>query len=142
MDRRWWPVVGLVVWTAYVWITRIANAWGDAALSTGGKVASTLLSLSLLVPAAAVGVVAVRRRRARPSAAEVVVLRVFAGWTIAVWAVRVPMILAADHSVAFKGVHAALGLVSVVLALAVVHMAGRVAVERGDVAEPVLGGTC
>ncbi len=135
-------MAGFVVWTAYVWCTRIANAWGDAGLSTAGKVGSTALSLSLLVPAAAVAVVIARRRHDLPTSPEVVLLRAFSAWTIAVWAVRVPMILAADHEVGFKAVHAVLGVVSVVLALLTLRVAGRVAADREDVPAPALGGTC
>ncbi len=135
-------MAGFVVWTAYVWCTRIANAWGDAGLSTAGKVGSTLLSLSLLVPAAAVAVVVARRRHDLPTGPEVVLLRAFSAWTIAVWAVRVPMILAADHEVGFKAVHAVLGVISVVLALLTLRVAGRAATDRDDVPAPALGGTC
>lgn len=135
-------MAGLVAWTAYVWCTRIANAWGDAGLSTAGKVGSTLLSLSLLLPAVAVAVVVARRRHGLPTAPEVVLLRAFSAWTIAVWAVRVPMILVADHAVGFKAVHAVLGVISVVLALLTLRVAGRAAADRGDVPAPALGGTC
>ena len=135
-------MAGFVAWTAYVWCTRIANAWGDAGLSTAGKAGSTLLSLSLLVPAAAVAVVIVRRRHDAPTGPEIVLLRAFSAWTIVVWAVRVPMILAADHEVGFKAVHAVLGLVSIVLALVTLRVAGRAAAGRDDVPTPALGGTC
>jgi hypothetical protein len=48
-----------------------------------------------------------------------------------VWLVRVPQILIADHTVAFKVVHVALGVVSVVLA-ALVWQIGAVARPGGD----------
>jgi hypothetical protein len=47
-------------------------------------------------------------------AAEVLVLRVFVGLTVAVWAVRVPQILLdGEHNVGFKVVHTALAVISV-----------------------------
>ena len=44
------------------------------------------------------------------------VIHVFAAWTGVVWAVRIPMIVLADHAVGFKVVHAMLGLISIGLA--------------------------
>ncbi len=134
-------MVAFVVWTAYVWCTRIANAWGDAGLSTAGKVGSTVLSLSLLVPAAAVAVVVARRRRGLPTPGEVLLLRAFGVWTIAVWVVRVPMILVADHDVPFKVVHAVLGVVSIALALVTLGVAGRAAAERAAASDRTLVGS-
>lgn len=111
-------VIVLAAWTAFVWITRINNALADAELSAGGKAFSIVLSLSLLALAAA-SVWAVWTARA------VRVIQVFAAWTVLVWAVRIPMILVADHAVGFKAVHAMLGLVSIALAA----VAYRVAVS-------------
>jgi hypothetical protein len=111
-----WSLIALVVWTLYVWSTRISNAAGDAALSRGSKAFSIGLSLTFVALAVAGVAVLVRSWSRRRSAAEIVVLRVFAGWTVVVWLVRVPMILVADHVVGFKVVHAMLGLISIGLA--------------------------
>jgi hypothetical protein len=61
--------------------------------------------------------------------AENLLLRVFAGWTVVVWVVRVPMILVADHVVGFKIVHATLGLISVGLAALVWRSTTTVAAD-------------
>jgi hypothetical protein len=115
--RGTWPVVALVVWSLYVWGTRISNALGDPALSIGGKAFSGGLSLTFVALAVAgIAIVARSWSRAR-TPIEVGVLRAFAGWTVAVWVVRVPMIVVADHVVGFKVVHAMLGVISVVLAV-------------------------
>ena len=111
-----WPLIALVIWSLYVWSTRISNAAGDAALSTGSKAFSIGLSLTFVAFALA-GVVVLVRSWSRPrTGAECNVLRSFAIWTVVVWAVRVPMILLADHVVGFKVVHAMLGLISIALA--------------------------
>jgi len=110
------PLIALVVWSAYVWSTRIRNAAGDATLSSGGKAFSIGLSATFLA-FAVVGLVIVVRAWSRAlTRPEVLALRAFAGWTVAVWVVRIPMILADDHVVGFKVVHAVLGLISIGLA--------------------------
>ena len=111
-----WLLVGFVAWTAYVWSTRIVNALGDSAATAGSKAFSVGLSCTFLAFAVAGVVVAVRGWSRPLRSIEVLVLRLFAGWTVLVWVVRVPMIALDDRSVGFKAVHAALGLISVVLA--------------------------
>ncbi|MEY2461406.1 MAG: hypothetical protein QOG30_3236, partial [Acidimicrobiaceae bacterium] len=54
-------------------------------------------------------------------------------WTIAVWAIRTPQILVADHPVAFKVVHTVLALVSIALAALVQRDVQR---EREAAATP------
>jgi hypothetical protein len=103
----------LVVWTFFVWTTRIANIWRDDALDTGEKLGRTGLALSFTVLAVAV-VVALVRRSARGTGVAVGAL---AAWSVAVWVVRDVRIVAADHDAAFTAVHVVLGVVSVVLAV-------------------------
>lgn len=102
----------LVAWTFFVWTTRIANIWRDAALDGGEKVGRTALALSFTVLAVAV-VVTLWRRADRAATAAIGAL---AGWSVAVWVVRTVRILAADHDAGFKVVHAVLAVVSIVLA--------------------------
>ena len=91
---RRWPLYLFVAWTVFVWAGRIRN---------GGSVA---LAVSFL----ALATVALWRRRGWVTALAV--------WTIAVWAVRTPVILVHQHPVGFKVVHTALAAISVVLAVA------------------------
>jgi Na+/melibiose symporter-like transporter len=105
-----------VVWTLYVWCTRIVNALGDDALGAGGKAFSVGLSLTFVAFSAAGAAIGLRARRRPLLRPEVAVLRAFAGWTTLVWLVRVPMIAVADHDVGFKVVHALLGVISIALA--------------------------
>lgn len=92
------PALLLALWSLFVWGVRIRNA---------DDVGPILLSLSFVVLAAAV--LATRGHRG-PTLA-------LAGWTAAVWAVRlVDILLLSDHGAAFKAVHAALGAASIALA--------------------------
>jgi hypothetical protein len=112
-----WPLIVLVAWTVYVWSTRIANALGDAALSSGGKAFSVGLSLTFEAFAVA-GIVIVVRSWSRPRThLQARVVQAFAAWTVLVWVVRVPMIALDDHVVGFKVVHAMLGVISIALAV-------------------------
>jgi hypothetical protein len=104
--------VALVVWTFFVWTTRIGNIWRDADLDTSGKVGRTALALSFTVLAAAV--VVALWRRARWTGKAVLAL---AGWTTAVWVVRDASILFADHDLGFKVVHTVLAVVSIALSV-------------------------
>ena len=92
MRRPSWTLIAFLAWTVFVWAGRIRN---------GGSV---LLAVTFLVLAAA----AVWRRRRWITALVV--------WTVAVWAIRTPQILIADHPVGFKIVHTVLALVSIALA--------------------------
>jgi len=115
MLRRRWPILAFAAWSAYVWITRISNAWGPASEeTTSAKVISTVSAGVLLVAVLATVAILVRARTRGFVAAEVLVLRVFVGLTVAVWAVRVPQILLdGEHNVGFKVVHTALAVISV-----------------------------
>lgn len=130
---RWGRAVAvLVAWTAFVWVGRIRNALADAALDDGGRTGPLLLSLSFLVPAAVVGVLALRSRGARPGPALRWTLAAFAAWTVGLWLVRTADIaLLGDHEAAFVAVHAVLGVVSAVTAVV-----AAVAVWRARPARP------
>ena len=65
MPRRRWALLAVfVAWTAYIWVSRIVNAWGSSTESTGGKVFSTVLSGVLLALALGGVVVLVRTWKA------------------------------------------------------------------------------
>jgi hypothetical protein len=112
MLRRHRATIALVVWTFFVWTTRIGNIWRDADLDTGGKVGRTVLALSFTL--LAVAVVVALWRRARWTGKAVLTL---AGWTIGVWLVRDASILLGDHEVGFKVVHTVLAVVSIALSV-------------------------
>lgn len=112
------PAVVLAACTLLVWTTRIRNIWTDDSLSTAGQLGRTALSLTFTAFAVAVLVVWWRGRASgRVPEAGPILVRLFAAWTIGVWAVRAVQIATADHEAAFVAVHTALAVVSTVLAV-------------------------
>lgn len=99
--------LALPIWTLLIWATRVRNVVAD-----GGGPAELIVPgvLTLLAVAALLD-----RRRG---------LLALAGVTIAVWAVRLPLVLVRDHAAAFKVVHAVLAVVSVILAVLAWRAAG------------------
>lgn len=90
----------LPILTLLVWATRIRNIveqddWSAAELVV--PVGLTVLALAALV----------RPRQVVPW---------LAGATVAVWAIRVPLVLVRDHGAAFKVVHVVLAAVSIGIA--------------------------
>jgi hypothetical protein len=118
--RAWlWTFVG---WTLFVWGTRIRNIWTDATLTTSGQVGRTLLVVTFVVPAVAIGIGLVRRTDARWPVWTVWAL---AAWTVVVWVERVIGIAFDHHEAAFVAVHTVLGVISSVLAVKAVLVVGR-----------------
>ena len=105
----------LPIFTFLVWTTRIRNivagdwAWPELIVPVG----LTVLAVAALV-------------RRRPW------LAALAGATVAVWVVRVPLVLVRDHGVAFKAVHVVLAAASITLAVGAWRAVrpGRPAVSR------------
>lgn len=132
MPRSRWSLLPVFVgWTLLVWATRIDNIWSDDALDTSGKVSRTLLAVTFVAVAAAVGVVAARTFRRPPTALDVRVVQVAAGWTVGVWVVRAVGIALAGHEVGFVVVHTVLAVVSAALAVACARAARGGAVPAG-----------
>ena len=131
-----WALLALVVWSLYVWSTRIRNATGDDTLSSGSKAFSVVLSLTFIAFAVAAAVVLVRAWSRPLARVEALVLRGFAVWTVAVWVVRIPMIALDGHSIGFKVVHAVLGLISI--ALAAMVWRSTTDVGAGDESRPAV----
>lgn len=123
-------LLAFVLWTGFVWVNRIANTLRSETESAGAKTFSSVLSVVLLAFAVAVIVVLVAAWSSPLSAGGAKVLMTAAALTVVVWLVRVPQILIADHTAAFKVVHVALGVISVVLA-ALVWQIGAVVVRGG-----------
>ena len=110
------PVVALAGWTLLTWLTRLPLAWGDPDLDGTGRVLATV-PVAVFV-ALAVATIAVRWwDPATSSSAAKGPPTALALWTVAYWAVRLPLILIHDHPAGFKAVHAALALVAVGLSV-------------------------
>jgi hypothetical protein len=134
--RRRPATVALVAWTFLVWTTRVGTIWEDDELSGAGKVGRTALALSFTLLALAVVVTLVRRSTGgRPTTTAVDAL---AAWTTAVWAVRAPGIVLADHGAAFTIVHLVLAAVSIVLAYLAFREARRPAPTAPDAGAPAV----
>jgi hypothetical protein len=90
--------LALVVWTLFVWTTRISNIWRDDSLDATARVGATALAGSFTVLALVMAVSGLRGAAGwfRRS------LVVLAGWTVAVWVVRSVAILIAGWSIGFK----------------------------------------
>jgi hypothetical protein len=119
--RRLPATIALVAWTLLVWTSRIGNIWGDAGLTTGEKWGRTGLALSFTALALAAAHAVWHRTRWRD-----VAVKVLAGWTIGVWAVRSVGIAAGDHSGAFVAVHLVLAIVSIALSVLATRESARV----------------
>lgn len=99
----------LVVWTFFLWISRLRNVLGNDELSAGGRFVRVLVVVVFVAMAAAV--VTARRHRLFGLLASVLV-----SWTLVYWLVRGGGILLGDYDAAFKAVHTVLMVVSVGLA--------------------------
>jgi cytochrome bd-type quinol oxidase subunit 1 len=95
-----------VLWTLFVWGTRIVNI-----LTDGGGAGALVVATALTALAVAAGLSLARVCRL-PWAVPAL-----AAATVAVWAVRVPLLLGHDHEAAFVVVHLVLAGVSVALAV-------------------------
>ena len=112
--------IALVVWSLFVWTTRIGNIWGDDALTNGEKWGRTGLALSFTALAAIVAVALYRRVPWLDLA-----VKALAGWTIGVWVTRSFGIATGDHSAAFVTVHLVLAAISIALSVLAVREDAR-----------------
>ena len=110
--RQRLPLLSLVGWTLFVWVTRMNNIVQDDDLSAGGM-AWRLGAAAFFVALAVALLVATRRSPARVNA----VLGVFVVWTIGWWSIRGVGILVDNHDVGFKVVHTILMVVSIGVAM-------------------------
>jgi hypothetical protein len=130
MSTRRLPVtVALCAWTLLVWTTRIGNIWGDDDLTDGEKWGRTGLALSFTALVLVVGYALLRHTPWRGLA-----VKVLAGWTVGVWAVRSLGIATGDHDAGFVIVHLVLAAISIALALLAVR-------EEARLSAPVASGT-
>ena len=110
-----YPVSAFLGVTLFIWGNRVWLAWTNPDDSVAAKLAwSVPITVFVVSSVAALGAMAVGRWTATGPWAAVV--RVLAAVTIAYWAVRAPMILAADHPGPFKVVHTVLALASLTTA--------------------------
>lgn len=110
------PVLPLLVWTLFVWSSRIRNIWGDDDLSTTGQLIRTGIAVVFLSFAVVVGWGLWRRRGSAPSRRDRLVLGAFIVWTVGFWLVRGIGIIVDDHDAGFTVIHTILMVVSIAIA--------------------------
>ena len=121
MSARRAPVtMALVLWTLFVWTTRIRNIWGDHSLTDGEKWGRVGLAMSFTVLAVLVAVSLWKRLDWHSIA-----VKGLAGWTIGVWLTRSIGIARHDHPGSFIAVHLVLAFISAARAGLAVREAGR-----------------
>ena len=118
IDRR--LIIASVLWTLFVWGTRVRNLTGDDEISGGERAFGYLVSALFLAAALAIVALLVGRRFERLR----MLLPVFAIATVGWWTVRSVMILVNEHSWGFRIVHVVLGVISAVLAVVAWRAAG------------------
>ncbi|MGI9624016.1 MAG: hypothetical protein ACR2PK_14360 [Acidimicrobiales bacterium] len=107
----------LVVWTLFVWVSRLRNIWSDDELSDTGQIIRTVVAVIFVAFAAATGV---RLWQLRGRALETVdrwLIWAFIVWTIGFWLVRGVGIILDDHPIGFTVVHSVLMAISISLAV-------------------------
>ncbi|MCU1498179.1 MAG: hypothetical protein JWM47_2132 [Acidimicrobiales bacterium] len=125
MERlRPYPVAAFAGLTSAIWGNRIWLAWTNPDDTVAEKLVWST-PITLFVLAALAVAVAYARDVDRGGLAFRRLVQVFAGGTVTYWAIRLPMILLADHGVPFKVVHTVLALVSVAAAAAAWRSVGR-----------------
>lgn len=129
--RLLWPTA-LVGWTLLTWVARLPLAWRDDELSTAAKVLATLPVTVFFALAVAAGLALAVDRRVTTGRGRLTV-RLLAGWSIAYWVVRLPIIAVNDHPGGFVAVHAVLALVAIGLGVAALRTAAPVAARSSAV---------
>ena len=109
MNRVWHMLVRrggwvLVIWTVFLWLSRLRNVLADDDLSdTGRNVRIAVVVVFVLLALGAAAGLVFRRPKA-------MIVLIF--WTVVYWFVRGTGILIGDWSVGFKVVHTLLWIVS------------------------------
>lgn len=117
-SRSGW-LIAFVAWTVFVWAGRVRNAGADPG--------AWLVAGAFIVLAVAALASGGRVRRA--------VLGVLVAATVALWALRTPLVWIRDYSVAFKVVHTVIAVISVGLAV----VAQRHVERQGQASAPTSG---
>jgi hypothetical protein len=107
----------LVVWTFFVWTSRIRNVFSDDGLDAFDRTWRTGVAVVFIGFAVAMGVALWRSRRSGLGVGATRLLAVFASWTVAFWVVRgTGMLFDGNHDAGFKAIHTVLAVFSIGLA--------------------------
>ncbi len=122
------PLVPLLIWTLFVWSSRIRNVWTDEDLTTGGQVLRTGYAVVFLAFGIAMVALVWRGRPDPLSPVAQRVLAVFLAWTVVFWLIRGIGIIVDDHTASFTVIHTVLMVISIGLAAW-----AATAIERGSI---------
>ena len=75
------PLIPLLIWTLFVWSSRIRNVWTDEDLSTGGQVLRTGYAVVFLAFGVTLAAIVWRRRPEPLDGLGQRILAVFLAWT-------------------------------------------------------------
>ena len=112
LSKRLKLVGPLIVWTVFVWASRIRNVWTDDSLTTQGQVVRTVIAIIFLSFAVAAARVLWVRRNDDLGRGDRALLGSFVVWTVGFWLVRGLGIIVDDHSASFTAIHTVLMLIS------------------------------
>ncbi|MCU1453984.1 MAG: hypothetical protein JWN46_2130 [Acidimicrobiales bacterium] len=131
---RPYPIAAFAAVTLLIWGNRVWLNWTAPHVGVAAKVALSVPITCFVV--ASLVLLAAMLRGADPRHPRFrALVRAFAAGTVVFWAVRLPMILVHQHPAAFKVVHAALAVASVmaaVLAWRAVPAASSPSGQTGD----------
>jgi hypothetical protein len=116
----------LVIWTLFVWTSRIRNVWADEDLTTGGQILRTGYSVVFLTGGLFAAWVLWSRRGSALRSSDRVGLAVFFAWSVVFWLIRGIGIIVDDHDAGFTAIHTVL----MVISLGLVWLAVPVVRER------------
>ena len=107
----------LLVWTVFVWGSRLRNVWAAGDISTNGQVLRTVFALVFLTLAcAAAWRLWVGRGQPLGDWTQRLLVALVV-WTVGFWLVRGIGIIIDDHTVGFTVVHTVLMVISIGLAV-------------------------
>jgi len=113
-DRIAWIWV-LIVWTFFLWLSRLRNVLNNDELTSNGRavrVAVVVIFVALALAATA----SVLRKLPEGIASKVVAF--FLAWTFGYWLIRgIGILIDGDYSVGFKAVHTVLMVISLTLSV-------------------------
>ena len=110
------PLIPLLIWTLFVWSSRIRNVWTDADLSTGGQLLRTGYAVVFLGFAVTLVALLWQRRPEPLGSTGQRVLALFLAWTVVFWLIRGIGIIVDDHTTSFTVIHTVLMVISIGLA--------------------------
>lgn len=115
-----WP---LVLWTVFVWLSRVRNVVDNDELGGGAKTVRVVIAIVFVVFAWLMARMLWKNRNSHFVSTDRFLVGIFALWTVGFWFVRAGGILLGDETVGFKVVHSVLAVISfVVAAMAVIGL--------------------